>query len=149
MKRTRAQLIIERKAETRSNVLAFTGMNEEQLNTMQWNVALEVIQRVVRDDNYGKYELPKNSQFWDWWLDQWHRRDLIFLENLQFNAELMKFTITLPQENNMRVVLPSDEEILIAYKKYHKVEQSNELINGSVMEVSFYSMLLRISTENR
>lgn len=132
--------ILYKVEEARNTVLAMTGLTEEELSEMQFLLAYECLERIIAKDDYGKRELPLTGKFWDWWKDQWYRRDRVFLDSTVFDTELMKYVARVPQYN-FPIVLKNEEAIRSAYKLYHRVEPSNDLINNAVIEQSFYQLL--------
>jgi hypothetical protein len=131
--------------EARKTILVMTGMTEEELNEMQWSAALECVERILRKDEYGKNEIPKQGKFWDWWKDQWYRRDRVFLDRLHFDTDLMKYSVKVPQ-NERELILHHESHVLYAYQLFHKVEPDNKLINSAVLEYSFSKLMRELKS---
>jgi len=139
----RITLLEEQKKETRSLILEMCKISEEELSEMQWLCAFECLEKVLVTDQYGMDELPKNREFWNWWLDQWHRRDKIFLEQMRFDAELQMYTCPFPGGTH-RLILQNEDQYKYMYKLYHKVHQDNVYLNTPVIEYSFAQVFTEI-----
>jgi hypothetical protein len=136
--------------QARAEVLALCGMEEEELNEMQFNAAMDCLEKVLETDEHGICELPKNTSFWLWWKEQWYRRDLVFMEGLRFDSMLMKYTYLLnaaPSKiGGIRIVLNSQADIRLMYLRCHRMSAQNQLVNNKGMEVSFHCLIKELAS---
>jgi hypothetical protein len=133
--------------QTRDQVLAICDLQPDALNELQFETALQCLEKVLQSDAHGIAELPKNAAFWAWWREQWYRRDVQFLTSLQWNVDLMKYTCLLPG-GNTRVVLLGTSSMQSMYLRYHRVSIDNPLVNNRSIEVSFHCMLKDLSIKH-
>lgn len=126
--------------ESRKTILALTGITQDELSEMQFLCAFECLERIIGKDEYGKQQLPQTSKFWDWWKDQWYRRDRVFLDRLVYDTEIMMYTVRVPQYD-FPLAVKNEEAMRTAYKCYHRIDPDNNLINSSVVEYSFRNLV--------
>ncbi len=130
--------------EARKQVVALCNFTDEELNQLQWDAAIQCLEKVLQSDEFGIAELPKTSAFWAWWREQWYRRDMQFINALSFDCVLMKHTCALPAEKT-RVVTESESSRRGMYMMYHRMTASNPLVNNSNMEVSFHYLVRELA----
>jgi hypothetical protein len=132
--------ILYKAEEARTTILALINMSEDELSEMQFLCAYECLERIIGRDEYGKSELPKTAKFWDWWKDQWYRRDRVFLDRLKYDTDLMMYVAKVPQYE-FPIVIKNEEAMRSAYKCYHRVEPENNLINSAVLEHGLHRLV--------
>lgn len=142
-----AETILMQMKEARELVLSICGYDEEELSQMQFTAAFECLEKVLGSDEYGITELPKTTDFWIWWKDQWYRRDRIFLDRLRFDAELQKYTSVTPGHLTP-LVLHEQRDFRYIYSLYHRVATDNIYINSAGMEYSFHNDVIKHLSRN-
>jgi hypothetical protein len=128
-------------------IIAICNIEKDALNELQFDAAIQCLEKVLQSDTFGVYELPKNPGFWAWWLEQWYRRDLLFLNSLELDVELMKYTCTLP-DSRARVFVDTELKLKNMYLLFHRISEDNPLVNNNSLEVSFHCMLKDLSIKH-
>lgn len=140
-----ATQIIQDMHDARAQVMALCNFTDEDMNQLQWDGAIQCLEKVLQSDAHGIAELPKTQAFWLWWREQWYRRDLQFIDALRMDTTLMKYTCTLPGTCT-RVLLVNTRARQTMYLAYHRMTADNPLVNNHNMEVSFHYMIKNISS---
>lgn len=132
--------------EAREQVIALTGIAEDALNEMKFNAAMDCLEKVLGSDEHGIYELPKNVSFWLWWKEQWYRRDVQFINALQLDTTLLKYTCAMPA-GKTRIVMHHETDVRDMYYRYHRMDANNPLVNSTGMEVSFHYLMKELANQ--
>jgi hypothetical protein len=142
-----AKTILKDIQNARDQVMELCGLTSEELAQLQWDGAMQCLHKVLGSDEYGIAELPKTSDFWLWWKDQWYRRDEAFLESLKFDVDRTQYTCAFPGED-LRLYLEGSAQMKGMYLRYHRMAGDNPLVNNNTMEVSFHQMIKDIVKRN-
>ncbi len=141
-----ATQIVKDMNTAREQVIAMCGFEESELNQLQWEGAIQCLEKVLQSDAHGIAELPKTPAFWAWWREQWYRRDIAFIENLRFDSFFLKYTCALPGQS-IRIMMDSQSALQAMYMMYHRISESNPLINSYSMEVSFHCLIKELASK--
>lgn len=137
---SRVKTLIKEMDDVRQEVLAITGIAEEELSEWIYEAALKCLKDILGSDEYGINELPKRPEFWGWWKAQWYRRDRMFLDRLKFNPSLLKYQILIPGTGT-ETYLHDQKHIRMAYELYHKVDRDNVYFNNGAIEYSYHQLI--------
>ncbi len=76
------------------NLQQLTGISEEDLFWLKTENAIIYLKEVMGCDEWATGNITKSRLFWDWWLNQWERRDQIIelptSQTYEINAGIYK-----------------------------------------------------------
>lgn len=108
--------------ETICQVLEFT---EQEYEDKLFNSAFEYLELNMHQDEYGINQLSQSAYFWEWWVQQWERRN-----------KILNHIHKLDQVH--RILSPADLRFLRErYRHTHSPERLNIYPNRVVMEYTF------------
>lgn len=129
---------------TRAKIVTVTGLCIEHINEMYYEGAYDYLRNVLMADDYGLDVLPKTSEFWAWWRTEWHRIDVIFLNNIRTDMKVGKCTIQSPDDaTHWAVYSPTD--LAAHYIDYHEANHANVYINSAVMQASYHQLIKKLA----
>jgi len=75
---------------TRSGVLLALGWDDQQYGDFLMQQADAYLQYHIGADVEGVQQIKQTRQFWAWWRNHWHRRDVLFLTEIKHLAPAEK-----------------------------------------------------------
>ena len=122
-----------------AEICALTGLSWEELNTIRFETAYEFLEKVMGVDAYGLEVMPKTSQFWNWWSNQWLRVDELYVSNLRFDVR--QSTHYLEMRDRVQVNAESEERRLAYWKDYHEASRENYYIDEQLVHLTYHQLI--------
>lgn len=92
---THIQTIQQQMALTRAQVIKCLRWTEEQHFDFVHKMGVQYLREFVPDNDAILEQLKSSRMFWGFWKNEWHRRDLVFMEDANgytadYNCELYR-----------------------------------------------------------
>jgi hypothetical protein len=109
-------------------VCRLLGWDELQYNMFMWEQGCRYLEYYIPSDSWGRQMLEQNKLYWNWWKNQWAKRDAEFLSKIQGGDY---------------------EAVRLCYNEYHdaKTLASEIYISGVVIGISYKRMIQELFDE--